>query len=298
MNKIRHSNLRAAKEYLEARFPLSNFIPLSMLLATCAVVVHGHYSHTYPGLFSYALAFFALLLFLLRLRLFDEIKDYEHDSQYYPHRPVQKNIVTIGGIRRMILIILIGECSIAVMSGNTDTYVLFLFSIMYSFLMFKEFFVRDWLRRRFSLYIFLHELLVIPLFAYIASFGGSVLQAIGREYFIFLLLFLGSSIFLLEIGRKIRDRGEEEEAMDTYSSQYGIMGASFLIFVILLTVTFSFFYLADISWFWLLAAVTAILPFIIGYSFQIRGLGAKTLFILSIAWVFGINIALITILLI
>ena len=290
MNETIRDNFAAVGEYLRARFPLSSFVPLSIILAVCAVAVNGHYSGTPGDSFSYILGFSALFLFLLRLRLFDEVKDYEHDSKYYPHRPVQRNVVTIRGIRKAIATILIAESGIALVAGNTDTAILFLVSVAYSILMYKEFFVRDWLRRRFSAYIFLHELLVLPLFAYVASFGGPVIRGIGNEYFILLLLFLGASIFSLEIARKVRDRGNEEAAMDTYSSQYGIAGAALLLFAVLLAAFFSFFRLADISWFWLPAIFALSIPFVAGYAFQVSGLRAKTLFAFTIALVFGMNI--------
>ncbi len=218
-------------QYLKERFPPQQFLLLAGLLA--AVLGAFLQTRAYGRVASWPavlLAALALLLFLFRLRLFDELKDYAHDRQFYPERPLQRGLVTTGDIKRLIFISLALETGLAAYGGAAPL-AWFAASLVYSLLMFKEFFAPAWLRRRFTLYIFLHELLAIPLFFYAASLQvpGGRLYADPLAWTV--VLFLGFQLFFLEIARKMRPPDLENEARDTYTAQYGVRGASILLVV-------------------------------------------------------------------
>jgi nitric oxide reductase large subunit len=107
--------------------------------------------------------------------------------------------------------------------------IIFFAAFFYSLLMFKEFFVNDWIRKQFSVYIASHEILVFPLFFYLFALNGMLPEHFGKAYFWFLSIFLGSQLFLLEVARKVRPKELEVGSRDTYSAQYGILGASALL---------------------------------------------------------------------
>jgi hypothetical protein len=170
----------------------------------------------------------ALFLFFLRLRLFDEFKDYEHDVKFYPQRPIPRELVNLREIRILIFPLVALELAVALKSGTLGQ-VLFLISFTYSLLMFKEFFIRDWLRKHFTLYVFTHELLVLPLFLYICAINGAILGNINWLFFGNLVVLSTSLLFLLEVARKTRPKASEIASRDTYTAQYGVFGASSLI---------------------------------------------------------------------
>lgn len=216
-------------QYLKERFPLKDFIPLSIVFAvtggSCAQV--SIYSGM-KNISSLFLGFFAFFLFLLRLRLFDEFKDFEHDSLYYSTRPVPRGLITLQELKLFILLTLCVEILLATSKGASSL-ILFFLAFIYSLLMFKEFFVKKWLRQHFTVYIIVHEILVFPLFFYIFSLNGMPVTHIGQIYFWVLALFFGCQLFLLEVARKIRPTELEIPSRDTYTAQYGIKRATVLV---------------------------------------------------------------------
>ncbi|MDO8804137.1 MAG: UbiA family prenyltransferase [Elusimicrobiota bacterium] len=218
-------------QYLAERFPPQQFTLLAGLLAAVAGVclqaqAYGRVRSFQPIL----LAFVALLFFLFRLRLFDEIKDYAHDLLFYPDRPLQRGLVSTGDIKRLIVVSLAVEIAVAACAGRLPL-AYFAVSLAYSVLMFKEFFAPAWLRQRFTLYIFLHELLAIPLFFYAASMQVPAGRLYADPLAWAVVLFLGFQLFFLEIARKMRPPELENAARDTYTAQYGVGGASILLVV-------------------------------------------------------------------
>lgn len=215
--------------YLQERFPPQQFILLAGLLA--AVTGACLQARAFGEIASWRAllaAFAALLLFLFRLRLFDELKDYAHDARFYPGRPLQRGLITTRDVRRLIAACLAAETAAAVYAGPLPL-AYFAVSLGYSLLMFREFFAPAWLRQRFTLYIFLHELLAIPLFFYAASMQVPAARLYAQPLAWAVALFLGCQLFFLEISRKMRPPDQENAARDTYTAQYGVRGASALL---------------------------------------------------------------------
>lgn len=215
--------------YLKERFPPQQFLLLSGLLAAvigaCLRPQLGGLRSAWPPALAAALA---LLFFLFRLRLFDELKDYAHDKKFYPDRPLHRGLVTVAGMKRLIILTLAAETFIAARAGLAPL-AFFAVSLVYSLLMFREFFAPEWLRGRFTLYILTHELLAVPLFFYAAALQvpEARLYADPRAWSV--VLFLGFQLFFLEIARKMRPPELENAARDTYTAQYGVAGASVLL---------------------------------------------------------------------
>jgi 4-hydroxybenzoate polyprenyltransferase len=85
----------------------------------------------------------------------------------------------------------------------------------------REFFVRDWIRQRPITYLWSH-MLIIPLTDFYATAcdwqGARVAPPPGLFWFIASSFFNGVA---LELGRKIRAPGDEEEGVRTYSYLWG-----------------------------------------------------------------------------
>ncbi len=223
-------------QYLKERFPLSQFIPLSLFLALSASFGVQYYLRgSISSISPIVISFLALFLFFLRLRLFDEHKDAEHDKEYYSDRPIPRGLITLKEITRIIFLVIIFEITLGALAG-VNSLGLFLFTFSYSLLMFKEFFIDKWLREHFTAYIFSHEILIFPLFFYLFAINGFLISMVSEKYFWYLSFFIGLQLFLLEVTRKVRAKENEIESRDTYTAQYGVFGASSLVAVLSLFV--------------------------------------------------------------
>ena len=98
--------------------------------------------------------------------------------------------------------------------------------------MFKEFFVRDWLKRHFLVYASTH-MLIMPLLAIVIfSFATRQYPWEASGWF-WLYSFVGFFVvFNLEVSRKIRAPEEEIEGVDSYTKIFGTYGAAYLVLLI------------------------------------------------------------------
>lgn len=229
---MHHGNfLKRIYAYSKERFNLWQFITLSLILSGVLAAGTQVYLNQKFSIMPASLSAAALFLFLLRLRIFDEFKDYEHDLEYYSYRPVPRGLISKKELIAFLIPLIILEFVIAFISGR-DGIILFAISFGYSLLMLKEFYIRDWIRNHFTTYILSHEVLLFPLFFYLCALNGFRFIFVKNPFFWFLVIYVGSSIFLLEITRKVRPRDAEIASKDTYTAQYGIRGASMLLLVI------------------------------------------------------------------
>lgn len=199
----------------------------------------------------------ALFLFLFRLRLFDEHKDALHDARYHPERPVSRNLVSLQELRLVLVVVLVVEVLLAVRSPLSFWW--WLVGFGYSLILFKELFISDWLRPRFSLYIASHELLLLPFIWYLYSVSQPLLsrEVLFAQPLVSYALFWIATLFSLEVVRKYRSPEKESSGKDTYSSVYGLYrGALLLMFVL----AASFVGLA-----WSLPSLAVVVPGVIGW---------------------------------
>jgi len=209
-------------QYLKERFPLRQFLPLSAVISLSAALGTQAYLYGRPhSVLAVALTFTAILLLLLRLRLVDELKDLQHDRQFYPERPVARGLVLPGDAARAAALVFLLETGVAA-AGGVHSLGLFAVVALYSFLTMKEFFCRKWLRRHFTVYVTSHEVLVVPVCFYLYSLSGLALAEVRQPYFWWLTAFIGCLLFLLEVVRKLRPKEAETAAQDTYTARYGI----------------------------------------------------------------------------
>lgn len=215
--------------YLNARFPLYQMLPLAAVLSlSCSVVAQFVSKPSSFGTIPYLISFIALLLFLFHLRIFDEFKDFDHDRQFYPERPVPKGVVTLSELQKLGFVVIGLELILSFYRGATSV-ILYLIILGYSLLMLKEFFVREWLREHFTIYIISHEIMAVPLFYYVYALNLSNFIEISNPALFAHAIFQTATLFLLEVARKIRPKGLEISSKDTYTAQYGILGASALL---------------------------------------------------------------------
>lgn len=224
--------------YQKERFPLTQYIPMIFAFSFAAMSYSVHINgRTQFAFWHIVAAFITTLFFFMLLRIADEHKDFEDDSKYRPYRPVPRGLVKRSELRNIGIALVIVQIILAAL---TDIKMLFVLAVVYAYfaLMCKEFFVREWLRKRPIAYLLSH-MVITPLidmcalaFDFVPNNGTNFL-AVG--------VFMISSFCdgtVVEVGRKLRTKEMEEAGVETYTYLWGIKRAV-LTWIICLTISFS-----------------------------------------------------------
>jgi 4-hydroxybenzoate polyprenyltransferase len=162
----------------------------------------------------------ALLMFFFELRLMDEIKDFEKDKIAHPERPLPRGLLSETEAKKVInaLMIVMGILSLFLaLALNLYASLLFAFSAFYLWLMFKEFYVGEWLQEHPLFYAISHQVALIPIVAFaVAAFDTDV--SISMTTLALGITGLGS-FFSYEICRKLDPSAPS--ILKTYISIYG-----------------------------------------------------------------------------
>lgn len=170
--------------------------------------------------------FITVTLFFL-VRVFDEFKDADEDAAFRSYLPVPRGVISLrelmyaGFVTAALQIIVILVFFPAMLW-------LYALVIGYLLLMGKEFFVSRWLKRHQITYVTSH-MFIIPLIDCFASGLDWHLNHVPAPTG--LLFFFGVSYMngiVLEFGRKLRTKDNEENGVLTYSKMYGEQKAAFI----------------------------------------------------------------------
>ncbi|HEX2780318.1 MAG TPA: UbiA family prenyltransferase [Gemmatimonadaceae bacterium] len=208
--------------YQRERFPLVAHLPLIAAFSGAAVcfsaMLRGPSSVVAPR--SLAVAFGSAVLFFFQLRVADEVKDAEDDARYRPYRPVPRGLVTLRELS--VLGVIGGAIQLGLALWLTPRLVPLLLLVWgYMALMTREFFAREWLRRR-PVVVILTHMPVMPLIDLYASacdwLPAGAPMAGGLRWFLIASFFNG---VVVEVGRKIRAPEREEHGVETYTALWG-----------------------------------------------------------------------------
>ncbi len=188
-----------------------------------------------PALASYLTAFLTSFLLFLQLRIADEHKDYEEDCAHRPYRPVPRGLVTRRELTAIGAAGAVVQLALAWALAPPLIWLL-LTTWAYLALMTREFFVRDWIIGRPVVYLWTH-MLIVPLADLYATACDWLRTgaAAPTGLFWFIAVSFGNGV-ALEIGRKIRAPGDEEDGVRTYSRLWG-RSAAILVWLGTLAVT-------------------------------------------------------------
>ncbi len=155
--------IRRLFAYLAERFPLLGH----------GVLIAAYYSSnqflartlTRPGEpmhydVSTVLGMLTLFCFFFHLRVFDEHKDYAEDCIHYPQRVLQSGVITLRDLKVLGGFAIAAEIVLCALRGPA-VFAAWSAAFLFSLLMLREFFVREWLKRHFLVYAVTH-LLVMP----------------------------------------------------------------------------------------------------------------------------------------
>ena len=212
--------------YQKERFPLLAHGPLIAAFSACAVAFSSMLRGSpAPGWQSYLTAFGVCLLMFLQLRIADEFKDADEDARWRPYRPVPRGLVKLSELRVMFIIAALMQIAL-VLAHDVRLLLVLAVAWTYLTLMSVEFFCRNWLKARPVVYLLTH-MGIMPL----VDFFGTACEWLprGSSPPAGLGWFLAASFFngiVIEIGRKLRQPGDEEEGVETYSRLWGRSGGA------------------------------------------------------------------------
>jgi len=208
-------------KYQQERFPLLflGLVSLSGVVGTSAILD----THNWITIISGTCI---TLTFLFHVRVIDEIRDFSHDTEFHPNRPVQKKLISIKELKILRIISLIIFFSISIIF-SFETFIFAVFLFLYSSLAGRDFFCSKKIKKHFFLYNLLNmvqliglQLVVYTMFKWNYYFSPIIIAHIT-------IIFLLSA--LLEIVRKIKLEKSETLGKDTYSSHLGYRGSIILL---------------------------------------------------------------------
>ncbi|MFL6198859.1 MAG: UbiA family prenyltransferase [Thermoanaerobaculia bacterium] len=172
-----------------------------------------------------------LFFFFFHLRVFDEHKDYAEDLRHYPHRILQSGVVTLRDLKILGGIAIALEIALCAWRGRA-TLAAWTAAFVFSLLMLKEFFVRDWLKRHFLIYATSHMMIMPLLSLLVFSFAtGRWPWEAPPWYWVY--AWVGFFVTLnWEVSRKIRAPEDEIEGVETYTRIFGTYGAAWVVLLI------------------------------------------------------------------
>jgi 4-hydroxybenzoate polyprenyltransferase len=219
------------------RFPLANGL-FFVLLYVLALVV-GRSAVAGPIVLSWrdVPGVAALWSFFLWLRVLDEHKDFENDRIAHPQRVLQLGLVTLGDLRVVGGAALVVQLvvSLWIDRGVGPVTLWWLAALVWSLLMAKEFFVRDWLRRHLMWYALSHMVVMLLVVAWVATMGAAVAARSPATWTLAALVFASGLAF--EMGRKMRAPESEHPLADSYTQALGIRAATFVLSAVVVIVS-------------------------------------------------------------
>lgn len=217
--------------YVAERFPLPNHISMVIIYFLAnqflAQVLGNPGQPMRIGWFTLLGTIFLFCIFF-HLRVFDEHKDYADDCRNYPDRILSRNLITLTHLKILGAIAIVLELLCSAISG-WSAIVAVVATIFFSWVMLHEFFVRTWLRAHFIIYAISHMLIMPIITATIFSF--TMHRPFWEAPWLF-WVYAVADFFAFsnwEISRKIRLPEDEIEGVSSYSKEFGMFTAGYVV---------------------------------------------------------------------
>lgn len=217
--------------YIAERFPLHSHLCMVVIYFLAnqflAQVLGNPDEPLRVGWFT-ALGMLFLLCIFFHLRVFDEHKDYDDDLKHYPERILSKGIVTLKDLKILGSIAIGVEIICAAVSGWSAVVAVSI-TIIFSWIMLHEFFVRKWLKAHFIIYAISHMLIMPLMTATIFSF--TMRRPFWEAPFLF-WAYAAADFFAFanwEISRKIKLEEDEIDGVSSYSKELGLYTAGYVV---------------------------------------------------------------------
>lgn len=234
--------------FITERFPVLSHLTMILLFVFAHAVIVIEKNLLLSNLNIISLATIATFFFFFKLRLYDEIKDYELDCVVNPSRPLPRGLITHKEIYCGIALSIAIE-SLCILSITKVSIIPLVFTIIYSLLMFKEFFIRTIIRKYLTTYAVTHTVVVL---FWGVTLTTSLTKIQYNELPTTIYYFLVSNWMLFnifEFGRKTFLKQEERVDVESYSKIFGKLGAVTLVLA-MAVLSFILMYLYFNGTFW------------------------------------------------
>lgn len=217
-------------QFTKERFdPASHIVMIVVFIAAHILVAKS----MHPVFFGFADAFLLLIgvtAFYFKLRLYDEVKDYELDVVINKHRPLPRGLLNHKSMYRGMLVCILIELAAFSLHGVQSSLSIIV-AIIYSLIMYKEFFIAEKIRPYLTTYALIHTivttLLSFAIFSFLTKLSLWEILTTPAYFSFALANWMLFNIF--EFGRKTFATTEERKNVDTYSSLFGRIGAVTLV---------------------------------------------------------------------
>ena len=212
---------------IKERFSPGSYIPMILLFTAANALYLSQEVQTEWHWGRFAAVFILMLSFFFRMRLFDEIKDYEVDLKVNPTRPLARGVLTIPQVKVALLLLIIFELILASTFGSA-TFFIHAAAIGYSLMMYEEFFIGDLLRPHLTTYAVTHTFVSTLLgISGAMAMSGATWDQLNLKHLAFFLM--NWAFFnLFEFARKTFAPEEERAHVPSYSNIFTCAGAWFL----------------------------------------------------------------------
>jgi 4-hydroxybenzoate polyprenyltransferase len=218
--------------FVKERFPILSHVTLILFVfaANGLVALESLYLNLLVGRRE-ILGLIVVVLLFFHLRIFDEVKDYDTDVIVHPERPLARGLISLKEARIVAFSIIVIELVLSLFISRSAL-IGIVCAILYSLLMYKEFFMKDWLRKRLIPYALTHSVIsgIIPLFIFSCVTGIYLWKITGIFGLFVIVNVLLSNVF--EFSRKTFAESEEREKRDSYSKTLGLRRAIFIVLFI------------------------------------------------------------------
>jgi 4-hydroxybenzoate polyprenyltransferase len=212
--------------FCRERFPLLRHVLLIIFYVSANALVAVN-STSLAAAISYkgVLCFFTVLAIFMHLRIFDEIKDYKNDIKVHKERPLARGLIAVSEAKQVAFTLIILELLLAFLI-NRAAFIAAICTVLYSLIMYKEFFIGNWLRPKMATYALVHTLVSCWMSAFVFSAATNInFWQAPKVYGMFILV--SWMIFnIFEFGRKTFGKEEEEKLVESYSKRLGPIRAA------------------------------------------------------------------------
>ena len=211
--------------YTNERFPV---VPI--LITTILIGFNGMYTAKFifqnvsfdPASLKVWAGLLSTFFIFFHLRLMDEFKDYEEDILAYPNRLLSRGVVTKKDLA-LLLFSLIGLELVLNIYIGTGALICWAFILIYSALMYKEFFIEEFLNKVMVLYLVSHQAIIPMIIGYFFFVVTDVdIKTLFGLKSLLGLACMSLTSFIFEIGRKTWNPEREQELADSYTKSWGI----------------------------------------------------------------------------
>lgn len=208
--------------FVAERFPPLSHVPMILLFVISHAALHSSITQNQIPWDLWLVALGFNTLFFFKMRLYDELKDFDTDKVLHPERPLPRGLLRPQQLHHAILACLLGETALVAFAGISFL-PLALLAMGYSLLMYKEFFASTWLKPRLTTYAVTHTCVILLLSLVNSSlFTGTHTPSRVSVYY---ALACWALFNMFEFGRKTFSPAEEKVGVASYSQVWGTWGA-------------------------------------------------------------------------